>query len=261
MHDFSTVRDCSIHPPKVFQKTVREDFLTQMALSRRDSNWKIPIDIWDATAASSLVKLGFTCLYKRMDWIGSWKSWSHTKAPSSYSSNMDEKSNILMENFWDYYLPYSAFNSEWLGPLLGAVSRGELETPNVVSWFPFLHVVEPTASKKRDQWITKLYWKSNGKIEIFGKKMYGKEVLLDRVFPLVRLTGQLAYVSRTKVFPTPLPMFALWVVKPHHVIPHLKLLFPKSFNGTNIFSVQFSLFDPKFLTVCFSSSQCFHFSG
>ena len=54
-----------------------------------------------------------------------------------------------------------------------------------------------------------MYWKSNGKIEIFGKKMYGKEVLLDRVFPLVRLTGQLAYVSRTKVFPTPLPMFAL----------------------------------------------------
>ena len=107
-----------------------------------------------------------------------------------------------------------------------------------------------TASKKRDQWITKLYWKSNGKIEIFGKKMYGKEVLLDRVFPLVRLTGQLAYVSRTKVFPTPLPMFALWVVKPHHVIPHLKLLFPKSFSSTNIFSVQFSLFEPEFLTVC-----------
>ena len=92
-----------------------------------------------------------------------------------------------------------------------------------------------TPSKKRDQWITKLYWKSNGKIEIFGKKMYGKEVLLDRVFPLVSLTGQLAYVSRTKVFPTPLPMFALWVVKPHHVIPNLTLLFPKSFNGTDIF--------------------------
>ena len=44
---------------------------------------------------------------------------------------MDEKSNILLENFWDYYLPYSAFNSEWLGPLLGAVSKGELENPNV----------------------------------------------------------------------------------------------------------------------------------
>ena len=30
-------------------------------------------------------------------------------------------------------------------------------------------------------------------------------MLLDRVFPLVRLTGQLAYVSRTKAFPTPCP--------------------------------------------------------
>ena len=30
---------------------------------------------------------------------------------------------------------------------------------------------ERTPSKKRDQWITELYWKSNGKIEIFGKKM------------------------------------------------------------------------------------------
>ena len=28
-----------------------------------------------------------------------------------------------------------------------------------------------TPSKKRDQWIAKLYWKSNGRIEIFGKKM------------------------------------------------------------------------------------------
>ena len=74
-------------------------------------------------------------------------------------------------------------------------------------------------------------------------------MLLDRVFPLVRLTGQLAYVSRTKAFPTPLPMFALSVVKPHHVIPHLKLLFLKSFNSTIIFSVQFSLFEAKFLTV------------
>ena len=76
-------------------------------------------------------------------------------------------------------------------------------------------------------------------------------MLLDRVFPLVRLTGQLAYVSRIKAFPTPLPMFALWVVKPHHVIPHLKLLFLKSFNSTIIFSVQFSLFEAKFLTVCY----------
>ena len=32
-----------------------------------------------------------------------------------------------------------------------------------------------------------------------------KEVLLVRVFPLVRLTGQWAYVSWTKVFPTPCP--------------------------------------------------------
>ena len=32
--------------------------------------------------------------------------------------------------------------------------------------------------------------------------------------------------------PHPLPMFDLWVVKPHYVIPHLKRLFPKSFNGT-----------------------------
>ena len=47
------------------------------------------------------------------------------------------------------------------------------------------------------------------KLKFLGEKMYGNEVLLDRVFPLVRLTGQLAYVSRTKVFPTPLPMFAL----------------------------------------------------
>ena len=84
-----------------------------------------------------------------------------------------------------------------------------------------------TASKKRDQWITKLYWKSNGKIEIFGEKMYGKEVLLDKVFPLVRLTGQLANVSRTKAFPTPVPMFASWVVKPHHVNPHFKPLSQK----------------------------------
>ena len=61
---------------------------------------------------------------------------------------MDEKSNILLENFWDYYLPYSAFNSEWLGPLLGAVSRGELETPNVASCFPFLHVVEPIYNRE-----------------------------------------------------------------------------------------------------------------
>ena len=80
-------------------------------------------------------------------------------------------------------------------------------------------------------------------------------MLLDRVFPLVRLTGQLAYVSRTKAFPTPLPMFALSVVKPHHVIPHLKLLFPKSFNSTIIFSVQFSLFEAKFLTVCVVESR------
>ena len=36
----------------------------------------------------------------------------------------------------------------------------------------------------------------NGKIEIFEKEMHGKEVLLDRVFPLVRPTGQLAYVSK-----------------------------------------------------------------
>ena len=43
-------------------------------------------------------------------------------------------------------------------------------------------------------------------------------------------------------------MFALWVVKPHHVIPHLQFPnFPKSFNSAKIFSVQFSLF--KFLTV------------
>ena len=45
--------------------------------------------------------------------------------------------------------------------------------------------------------------KRNGRIENFGKKMLGEEVLLDRVFPLVRLTGQLAYVSRTRAFPTP----------------------------------------------------------
>ena len=43
----------------------------------------------------------------------------------------------------------------------------------------------------------KLYWKSNGRIEIFGKKTYEKEVLLDGVFPIVRPTGQLAYISRT----------------------------------------------------------------
>ena len=30
-------------------------------------------------------------------------------------------------------------------------------------------------------------------------------MLLDRVFPLVRQTGQLAYVSRTKAFPSPSP--------------------------------------------------------
>ena len=59
------------------------------------------------------------------------------------------------------------------------------------------------------QWMTKFYYKSNVLIEIFGS--YAR---------------QLAYV-----------------------VPHLKITFPKGFNGTNIFSV-LSLFDLKLLMVC-----------
>ena len=83
-------------------------------------------------------------------------------------------------------------------------------------------------------------------LKSLGKRGKEKRRYLIGSFRLLGyLTGQLAHVSRTKAFP--LPMFALWVVKPLHVILHLKLLFPKSFNSANIFPVR--LFEPKFLTV------------
>ena len=57
-------------------------------------------------------------------------------------------------------------------------------TQNVLTRFSTTKIVHPNKEihfnkfdlnphrlKKRDQWITKLYWKSNGRIEIFGKKM------------------------------------------------------------------------------------------
>ena len=92
-----------------------------------------------------------------------------------------------------------------------------------------------------------MYWKNNGAIEIFKKNMYGKEVSLDRVQRLVRLTGQVTYVSTTKATRTPLLMFALWAVTPHHVAPNLVLLFLKRFNGTNavlenIFWLRYQIF-------------------
>ena len=38
--------------------------------------------------------------------------------------------------------------------------------------------------------LAKFYFKSNGRIEIFKKKIHGKEVSHDRVKPLLRLFGQ-----------------------------------------------------------------------
>ena len=38
--------------------------------------------------------------------------------------------------------------------------------------------------------LAKFFFKSNGRIEIFKKKINGKEVSHDRVKPLLRLSGQ-----------------------------------------------------------------------
>ena len=47
------------------------------------------------------------------------------------------------------------------------------------------------------------------------------------------------YVTTTKATPTPLPMFALWVVTPHHVAHNLKHIFLKQFNCHDAISKKF----------------------
>ena len=101
--------------------------------------------------------------------------------------------------------------------------------------------------------LSKILLKSNGRIEIFEKKIHGKEVSHDKVKPLLRPFGQGGgggLYSFCIGCPPPPAWLASVVVRPYHVAQKLEHLFTKDNNDTNILTVKFSLhFTQKYYPV------------